>query len=99
MLIPEIFIASKDVILPLLCILFKVMLCNCLNPESWPCGPALKQEDEDRCQQLQRHHIIFKNLSFVVDTRLRNYVKDNRHLADFPYGRYSLGLPLMESYI
>ena len=38
LLIPEIFIASKDVISPLICKLFNFMFDNCVYPESWSIG-------------------------------------------------------------
>ena len=51
LLIPEIFIVSKDIISPLLCKLLNYLYDNCLYPDSWSRGivPVPKKGRHEKC--------------------------------------------------
>ena len=92
LLIPEIFIVSKDIISPLLCKLFNYMYDNCLYPDSWSRGiivPVLKKGDirnVNKYRGITLTSIFSKIFSHILDARLRSYVEDNNYLNASQYG-------------
>ena len=82
LLIPEIFIAYKDVISPLLCKLFNHMFDKCIYQESWSNGiiePVPKKKGDGRdvnnYRAITLTSIFSKIFSHILDKRLQSYVK------------------------
>ena len=92
LLIPEIFIACKDVISTLLCKLFNHMFDKCIYPESWSNGiivPVPKKGDRrdvNNYRAITLTSIFSKIFSHILDNRLRSYVETQNHLTDFQFG-------------
>ena len=92
LLIPEIFIACKDVISPLLCKLFNFMFDNCVYPESWSSGIIVPipekgdKKDANNYRGITLTSIFSKNFSHVLDNRLRKFVESQNHLSDCQFG-------------
>ena len=92
LLIPEFFIACKDVISPFFCKLFNFMFENCVYPESWSSGiivPIPKtgdKKDANNYRGITLTSIFSKKNFHVLDNRLRKLVEAQTHLSDCQFG-------------
>lgn len=101
LLSPEIFVACKDVMSPLLCKLFNFMFDNCVYPESWSSGiivPIPKKgdkKDANNYRGITLLSIFSKKFSHVLDNRLRIIVESQNHLSDCQFGLEKIGVQLI----
>lgn len=92
MLIPELFIDSKDSLAPLLCKLFNYIYTKGVYPISWTKGiiiPVPKKGDlnnVDNYRGIMLTSVFSKIFSLLLDSRARSFVENNNSLSDLQFG-------------
>ncbi|MES9883266.1 MAG: reverse transcriptase family protein [Sedimenticola sp.] len=92
LLVPEIFIESRDQLTPLLCQIFNHLYSNCIYPESWTRGiviPVPKKGDKrdpNNYRGITLTSIFSKIFSQMLDNRLRKWSEENSLLSSSQFG-------------
>ena len=91
-LLPEMFIACKELLRPLLCRLFNHMYSKCIYPISWTKGvivPVPKKgdlSDVNNFRGITLTSIFSKVFSILLDNRLRKWAENNDVIHDCQFG-------------
>ena len=91
-LIPEIFKDSKELLSPLLCIIFNYIYSTGIYPASWTKGvifPVPKKGDKNNVNNyrgITLTSIFSKIFSILLDNRLRNWDDENEILNEYQFG-------------